>query len=149
MVHTHLSEVVLIDMSLTWDQIDIIAPTLLYVERLYLVRNNCSKICTQFKLDKVIWKNLRFLNLEDNKIASWDELSGLRNLEGLTHLIVNKNFIQSIYYKPGFKNLKYLSFEDNLISSWESFDALNEFDSRIQEIRVAGNPLFKIEKNGN
>ena len=62
---------------------------------------------------------------------------------------MNKNFIQSIYYKPGFKNLKYLSFEDNLISSWESFDALNEFDSRIQEIRVAGNPLFKIEKNGN
>ena len=63
---------------------------------------------------------------------------------------MNKNLLTNIYYKPGFRNLKSLSFEDNLISTWESFDALNEFDSRIQEIRVAGNPLFKShEKNDN
>lgn len=41
LVHTHLHELVLIDMALEWSQLDILAPTLIYVENLYLVRNNC------------------------------------------------------------------------------------------------------------
>ena len=82
------------------------------------------------------------MNLEQNGIASWDELSGLRVLNDLTHLIVNKNHIKEIYYKPGFRGLKSLSFEDNLISDWTTFDALNEFDSRITEVRAAGNPVI-------
>jgi hypothetical protein len=56
-------------------------------------------------------------------------------------LIVNKNYIKSIYHKPGFRGLKYLSFEDNLISDWGTFDQLNEFDCRIEEVRAAGNPI--------
>lgn len=64
MVNTQLSELILIDMSLEWSQIDILAPTLIYVEQLYLVRNNCKKICSQFKISKDYFKNLRYLNLE-------------------------------------------------------------------------------------
>jgi len=52
MMSTHLHELVLIDMSLTWDQVDILAPTLTYVESLYLVRNNCKRICSEHKIDK-------------------------------------------------------------------------------------------------
>ena len=91
MVHTHLSELVLIDMSLDWATIDILAPALLYVEKLYLVRNNCRKICSEFKINKLHWKHLRYLNLEGNNIESWDEIEGFRVLNELTHLIVNKN----------------------------------------------------------
>lgn len=54
--------------------------------------------------------------------ASWDEIAGFRNLNDMTHLIVNKNCIPEIYYKPGFRELKYLSFEDDLISTWKPFD---------------------------
>ena len=82
-MHQHLSELVLIDMALEWSQIDILSPTLLYVENLFLVRNNCSHICTKFSIDKDTYKNLRFLNLEQNGIASWDELVGLRVLNDL------------------------------------------------------------------
>mmetsp|Transcript_13288 Transcript_13288/g.22553 ORF Transcript_13288/g.22553 Transcript_13288/m.22553 type:complete len:84 (+) Transcript_13288:700-951(+) len=32
LINTHLSELVLIDMSLDWEQIDILSPTMLYVE---------------------------------------------------------------------------------------------------------------------
>ena len=46
MVNTHLSELVLIDMSLDWSQIDILAPCFTFVENLFLVRNNCSQICS-------------------------------------------------------------------------------------------------------
>jgi len=122
LVHTHLHELVLIDMGLDWSQLDILAPTLIFIERLFLVRNNCSKICTKYAIDKKLWTNLRYLNLEQNNIESWDELAGFRHLNGMTHLIVNKNLIREIYYKPGFRGLKYLSFEDNLVSDWKSFD---------------------------
>lgn len=64
LVATNLSELVLIDCSLEWSQIDILAPTLLYVEQLFLARNNCDKICSQFEISKTYWKNLRNLNLE-------------------------------------------------------------------------------------
>ena len=48
MIAFHLNELVMIDMAMTWDQIDILAPTLIYVEKLYLVRNKCKHICTKF-----------------------------------------------------------------------------------------------------
>ena len=44
LVHPHLYEVVFIDMGLDWSQIDILAPALIYVEHMHLVRNYCSKI---------------------------------------------------------------------------------------------------------
>jgi hypothetical protein len=44
------------------------------VEKLFLVRNNCSKICSEYQINKDHFKHLRYLNLEQNGIASWDEL---------------------------------------------------------------------------
>jgi hypothetical protein len=38
-----------------------------------------------------------------------------------------------------------VSFEDNLISDWKSFDQLNEFESRIEEIRCGDNPIINNE----
>jgi len=96
------------------------------------VRNNCSKICSKFEISKQNFKNLRYLNLEQNGIESWDELAGFRVLNDLHYLIVNKNKISNIYNRPGFRNLKSLSFEDNLISTWDSFDQLNKFDCMLQ-----------------
>ena len=68
---------------------------------------------------------MRELNLEENGIESWDEVVGFKHLKDFRQLIVNKNKIKQIYYKPGFRGLRYLSFDENLISDWSSFDALN------------------------
>lgn len=48
MINPFLKELVLIDMSLDWSQIDILSPTLVYIEQLHLVRNDCSKICSEY-----------------------------------------------------------------------------------------------------
>jgi len=96
MVPLHLKELVLIDMSLDWGQIDILSPTFVYVEELFLVRNNCSEICSKYTIDKNVWKNLRMLNLEQNGIKSFDELSEFRVLADFNRLILNKNFIKEI-----------------------------------------------------
>lgn len=143
LIPTHLHELVLIDMSLDWGQIDILAPTLVYVENLYLVRNNCKHICSKYEINKDYFKNLRYLNLEENGIESWDELAGFRKLNDFQYLIVNKNLIREIYYKPGFRSLTQLSFDDNLISTWKTFDELNQFESMISQIRCANNPITK------
>ena len=125
---------------------DILSPTLTYVESLYLVRNNCKRICSEHKIDKQVWKNLRYLNLEQNGIESWDELVGFRELNDLRQLIVNKNQIKAIYHKPGFRGLRQFSFEHNQLRSFKSFDALNLFDSRIEQIRCQGNPVIMAGK---
>ena len=90
---------------------------------------------------------LKFINLENNNIDSWDEIVEFRHLERLTKLILNKNKIQKIYFKPGFKELKYLSIEDNIINNWASFNAINEFQ-QIKELRMNGNPILEEAVGG-
>ena len=84
---------------------------------------------------------MKFLNLEQNGIESWDEIVGFRNLPVLKRLTVSKNRIRDIYYKHGFNDLYMITLEDNLISEWKSFDALNEFKG-ITSIRCGGNPIM-------
>ena len=68
---------------------------------------------------------MKFINVEQNGIESWDELIGFRNLPVLKRITVSKNKIKEIYHKPGFYDLYMLTMEDNLISEWNSFYALN------------------------
>jgi len=75
-----------------------------------------------YTINKNTWKNLRYLNLEENGIESWDELKNFRELNDLRQLVINKNFIKEIKLVSGFRGLKMLSFEDNLINDWYSFD---------------------------
>lgn len=93
MINPFLHELVLIDMALDWSQIDALAPTMIYIEELHLVRNQCNKICSEYQINKEYFKNLRFINLEQNGIESWDEVVGFRNLQGLRRLTVSKNKI--------------------------------------------------------
>jgi len=126
-IHTHLYELVFIDMALDWKQIEILAPALVYCEHLHLVKNHCSKISSIGKVPKDHFKILKFINLEDNNIESWDEIIEFRHLPSLKRITLNKNRIKNIYHKPGFNELYMLSMEDNLISDWKTIDAFNEF----------------------
>lgn len=144
MIHTLLSELVLIDMGLDWSQIDILAPVICYVEQLHLVRNQCSQICTKYVVPKDHFKILRFINLEENGIESWDEVDGFRTLPNLQRLTLNKNKIKNITYKQGWKQVYMISIEDNLIDNWESFDQIGEFPM-VKNLRVTGNPIMDKE----
>lgn len=93
LIHTSVYELVLIDMGLDWSQIDILSPVLCYVEHLHLVSNRCSYIFSQYKLPKDDFKLLKFINLEDNGIMSWDEVDEFRKLKNLKRLTLNKNHI--------------------------------------------------------
>lgn len=142
MINPYLKELVLIDMSLDWGQIDILAPTFVYIEQLHLVRNNCNKICTQYEINEEHFQNLKFLNVEQNEIESWDELIGFRVLPWLRRLTFSKNKIKEIYYKHGFPEVYMVAMEDNLFSDWKAFDALNQF-KQVKVLRSHGNPIFE------
>ncbi len=94
MINPYLKELILIDMSLDWGQIDILAPTLVYVEQLHLVRCNCKHVSSKYQISKDHFKNLKFINLEQNGIESWDEIVGFRNLPVLKRVTVSKNKIK-------------------------------------------------------
>jgi len=127
LIHTSIYELVLIDMGLDWSQIDILAPTLCYIEHLHLCHNHCSIIFSQYQLPKEHFKLLKFINLEENGIASWDEVDEFRKLKNLKRLTLNKNFIKTIHYRPGWPELYMLSIEDNPIDQYASIDAISEF----------------------
>jgi Leucine-rich repeat (LRR) protein len=97
MIPAVLKELVLIDMGLDWRTIDILSPTFINVEELFLVKNKCSKICSEYSISKDNFKSLKSLNLEENGIQSWAELDGFRVLKEFNKLILNKNQIPSIW----------------------------------------------------
>jgi hypothetical protein len=48
MINPYLKELILIDMALDWGQIDVLAPTLVYVEQLHLVRCHCTHVSSKY-----------------------------------------------------------------------------------------------------
>lgn len=128
-------------MGLDWSIIDAIAPVLCYVEHLHLCHNYCSKIFTEFQLPKEHFKLLKFINLENNGICSWDEVDDFRKLNNLKRLTLNRNYIQKIYYKQGWKDLYVLNIEDNPIADYSSINQINEFP-QIKQLRCIGCPIM-------
>lgn len=52
LINPSLKELILIDMALDWGQIDILAPTFIFIEQLQLVRNKCKKVCSEYTISK-------------------------------------------------------------------------------------------------
>ncbi len=109
---------------------------------MHLVRNKCKVICSQYEISKEHFRNLKFINLEQNGIESWDEVIGFRVLPILKRLTLSKNMIRSIQYRHGFNDLYMVTIDDNLINDWSAFDALNQFKC-ISVLRCSGNPILE------
>jgi len=122
LIHTSVTELVLIDMNLDWAQIDILAPALCFIEHLHLVKNSCSTIFSKFKLPKDHFKILKFVNLEDNNIEDWKEVDEFRRLPNLKRLTLNKNPLKNVQYRQGWPQLSALSLEECNISEWSVVD---------------------------
>lgn len=145
LINPYLKVLVLNRMHLDWSQIDILSPTLIYVEELHLCVNNCSKISSEYEISKDIWKHLKYINLEENNISDWEEIQGFRRLDKLRKIGLGINQIQNISFRPGFSELTAIDLYENLLDNWQSVDQLNEY-KQISHIRIQDNPLTSGEK---
>jgi Leucine-rich repeat (LRR) protein len=144
LMNPHLKILVLLGMKLEWSQIDAISPALTFVEELHLCRNNCSIISSEFDISKDVWRNLKFLNLEENNISDFEEIQGFRKLNKLKKLGLGINQIKHIKYRPGFRELFAIDIFENMIDNYESIDQLNEFHG-ITRLRISDNPITSSE----
>lgn len=61
-------------MRLDWSQIDSLTPICPFIEELHLAKNDCKEVSSKYEIDPKAWKNLKYLNLEENGIENWDEI---------------------------------------------------------------------------
>lgn len=140
LISPSLKVLVLINMGLDWEQMDILSPCFSYLEELHLCRNKCSKICSEYQINPENFKNLTFLNLEENEIADWSEVEGFKTLKNLQKITLSKNYIKSIFYTGDFYSLSCIAVEENFIEHLQSIDNLNQFP-QIKNLRIGKNPL--------
>ncbi|GAA0149380.1 chaperone [Lithospermum erythrorhizon] len=151
---------------ITWKQVEVLKDYLPDIEELHLMGNNLTEITPTSSSTVQGFDSLRFLNLEDNNISSWDEIVKLSQLKCLTKLFLNKNSLDSIWYphdkalpEPGnsqdllekrcvpFENLSCLLLGGNEIEDLSSTEALNSFPNLI-ETRLSENPLSDPGRGG-
>ena len=73
-INQSLKVLVLIGMELDWGQIDILNPLFPFIEELHLPKNRCKEITSKYEISSKAWKNLKYLNLEENGIEDWEEI---------------------------------------------------------------------------
>ncbi|CAI2362333.1 unnamed protein product [Moneuplotes crassus] len=146
LINPSLKVLVLNKMQLDWSQIHIIAPALTLLQELHLCENNCSKISSEYEISKDCWRDLIYLNLEDNKISGWEEIQGFRKLKELKKLGLGINLIQKVEFRPGFRQLTAVDLYQNLIDNWESIDQLNNY-FELTRLRLQDNPITSGEKH--
>ena len=92
------------------------------------------------------FKSLKVLNLENNSISCWDQISKLGFLS-LDKLYLNDNPIQSIHErKQGFDTLRVLNVQNTNLNTWKCIHHLNSFPELI-EIRIKCVPILANEQD--
>jgi Leucine-rich repeat (LRR) protein len=136
---------ILHDMELTWD---IVLPVLKCcpgLEELLLYQNACNDFpaaIDALRETPNLLSTLRMLNLEQNGIASWSEVSELcSTLPRLEKLILNGNSLTEVTFTSGFGALKAVSLDANAIESWSAVENLSAFPNEISELRISKNPF--------
>ncbi|KAJ3276182.1 hypothetical protein HDV01_005630 [Terramyces sp. JEL0728] len=125
----------LIGTKCNWGNILSIEPHIPLLEELHLGSNEISELS---KPEAKQFANLKVLNLEDNKLKTWNEILNLEDLS-ITTLSLQNNQIQEIRRTAGFKELCVLYLKGNQISSWKDLSTLNEYN--VTELRIGYNPI--------
>ncbi|XP_043693544.1 tubulin-folding cofactor E-like [Telopea speciosissima] len=152
--------------GITWGQVELLEQSLPAVEELHLMGNNLKEIMPSSSNFVEGFNSLRLLNLEDNCIATWDEILKLSELRSLEQLHLNKNNLNHISYPDyvprldlhnglerteqhfqPFENLRCLLLGGNKIEDQASVDTLNYFPNLV-DIRLSENPIADPGKGG-
>ena len=132
-----LQILVLNNMALQWVSILPVLRQFHSLLELHVYKNSCS----DFVIPPDMLSSLKLLNLEDNKITSWEEISNqFKNMPSLEKLIVNSNPLGAIRYYGGFERLVALSVENCGLSDWSSVEEMGKFQAGLRELRIAKNP---------
>ncbi|XP_042516490.1 tubulin-folding cofactor E isoform X2 [Macadamia integrifolia] len=157
---------VLSSCGITWAQVELLKQSLPAVEELHLMGNNLREIMPSSSNFVGGFDSLRLLNLEDNCIATWDEILKLSQLRNLEQLHLNKNNLNHVFYpdydpwldlhngeemmknhyKP-FENIRCLLLGGNKIEDQASVDSLNSFPN-LMDIRLSENPIADPGRGG-
>ncbi|KAG0451088.1 hypothetical protein HPP92_026434 [Vanilla planifolia] len=150
--------------GITWELVQRLECYLQAIEELHLMGNNLRMIMPTPSQPGGPYvqgfNSLRLLNLEDNCIASWNEIFKLSKLRRLQQLHLNKNKLKHVFYtntdwlsglqnscpKP-FENLECLLLGSNDIDDLTSIDSLNLFP-KLMDIRLSENPIVDPAKGG-
>ena len=131
-----LSILVLNNMALQWVNILPILQQFPFLKELNLYKN----LCNDFIIPPDLLSSVKLLNLEDNKITSWEAISNqFKSLANLEKLIINGNPIGNIVYFGGFEKLTALSVENCGLNDWRSIEEIGKFQAGIREVRIAKN----------
>ncbi|CAI6003409.1 unnamed protein product [Closterium sp. NIES-64] len=136
----------------TWAQVEELSRQLPLLETLVLIKNEISGLrpssgadASRAPLDCL--QHLTYLDLSDNRIADWAQVSFLSALPSLKWLLLSGNQITNIPGNDGspanastFHNLHHLSLADNNISQWSSIDALAITCPNLKELVLSHKP---------
>ncbi|XP_022152477.1 tubulin-folding cofactor E [Momordica charantia] len=161
----HIRILVLNNTGIIWMQVEILKQSLPAIEELHLMGNNISAITPVSSPMVQGFNLLRLLNLENNRIAEWNEILKLCQLRSLEQIQLNNNKLSRIFYpclyelnelfggveSPGdnfpFQNLRCLLLGGNNIEDFASIDCLNSFPQLI-DIRLSENLIADPGRGG-
>lgn len=156
-VFSKLDNLILIQTNQTFKTINVVLKHLPSVKNLILGKNHCNDF---ENIDPEVFKNITYLNLEENGINCNLEIDGdsssypqhkleiLGSLQSLTHLNLIKNNIQTMRDISVFKKLELMSLSENNISTDSIIRELSTLPN-LQTFSFRRNPLIDIQGEGH
>ena len=149
-----LRTLILNNCGVTWTQATLLSSTALpNLQALYLCRNNISSLVPLHSLPNSsssfnLQTSLQVLDLEGNRIASWEEVAAaLKHLPCLHTLLLNGNELRDVCYPgTGFVALERLMLGHNRLDNWSVADELDRFPA-LKDVRLSGNPLTSLSSS--
>ncbi|GMH33419.1 hypothetical protein BSKO_01253 [Bryopsis sp. KO-2023] len=148
---TRLKSLVLNNCSINFGQILDLAACMPDLRRVQLCGNSIESLASNGDSDLNALNHIEDLDLENNKISSWEEIAKLGQLPNLVRLSLGRNAVSSVAYpsendtdKPAFPALEILLMAGCDLKDRASIDAMDRFP-KLKEVRVTKNPLT-VEK---
>ena len=135
-----LKTVVLLNMRLTWKDLNKVIPLFLNVEEMFLCDNHLRDF-ENFTYTGADFKNLKALNVERNGLESFEGMMKFSNAPKLERLIISHNKLKDLGKVSGFEALKSVIIEENDISQFYILAQLNTFPN-LESLRITKNPIY-------
>ncbi|CAD5125689.1 DgyrCDS13896 [Dimorphilus gyrociliatus] len=126
----------------TWNEVKKLGQICRNLEELFVCFNNITEID-----DVSTITNIKYLNLEGNSLADFNQVLTLSELPNLTVLVLNDTGVKEVKFPEnfnGFSKLYDLYLDKNQIADWFSITELRRLPS-LQKLKFSKNPLLTEE----